>query len=63
LIASFVAPIQLILTQAYQATIGDVYEACIETDRDKYENVQIFDTPGWVSDLFISCQGRDVIIE
>ncbi|XP_065911389.1 NF-kappa-B inhibitor-interacting Ras-like protein 2 isoform X2 [Dysidea avara] len=35
-----------VVGKVYKPTIGDVYEACIESDRDKYENVQIFDTPG-----------------
>lgn len=39
------------LTQVNTSTIGDIYEASIESDRDKYENVQIFDTPGVVSGM------------
>ena len=34
-------------------TLGDVYEATVETEKGPYEKLHIFDTPGSVSNMYI----------
>ena len=33
-------------------TLGDVYEATVETEKGPYEKLHIFDTPGSVSNMY-----------